>query len=367
MSRRILFVSAAAAQVLASVALAGCHKPQAPAAAAAEQARTVRVVKVQPRAIQGSLAATGDLSPREEASLFPEVTGYRVAEVLADVGQSVKKGQVLVRLDPTLIQAQIAQAEAQAAQAEAQAARVQGLDNQGVLSQEQIEQRRFQARAQVAALKDLRTRYEKMQVRAPVSGLILEKTVRPGDMAAATTTTPWFRMARDGLIELQAQLNENDLAHIRPGQRVQVTLPSGAVVDGSVRLVSPQVDTQTKLGFVRVTLPVRPDVRSGGFARAVFLETSAMVPTVPDTAITFDADGASVMVVQPNNTLKRVPVQTGQRGGGFVQLIKGPPVGARVVRSAGGLMLEGDVVRPVEDAAQAAAPQAQAQVPSPRR
>jgi HlyD family secretion protein len=342
------------APILASLALTACHKPQAAAAAPAEQVRTVRVVRVEPHAIQGSLAATGDLTPREEAALLPEVTGYRVAEVLADVGQFVKKGQVLVRLDPTLIQAQIAQAEAQTAQAQDQAARVQGLDNQGVVSQEQIQQRRFQARVQEAALKDLKIRYSKMQVRAPVSGLILEKTVRPGDMAAATVTTPWFRLARDGQIELQAQLSEADLAHIRPGMRAQVTVPSGAVVDGVVRLVSPQVDAQTKLGFVRVTLPVRSDVRSGGFARAVFLEATATAPAVPDTAITYDADGASVMVVGADNKLKRVPVQTGQRGGGWVQLIKGPPVGARVLRSAGGLMLDGDLVRPVEDGGAAA-------------
>lgn len=354
MTRRIRRAPIAAILVLEALSLAGCHKPTAAASAPAEQTRAVRVVRVEPRAIQGSLAATGDLTPREEAALFPEVTGYRVAEVLADVGQSVKKGQVLVRLDPTLIQAQIAQAEALAAQAEAQAARVQGLDNQGVLSQEQIEQRRFQARAQEAALRDLRTKYAKMQVRAPVAGLILEKTVRPGDMAAATTTTPWFRMARDGVIELQAQLAEDDLAHIRPGQHARVSLPSGATVDGVVRLVSPQVDPQTKLGYVRITLPVRDDVRSGGFARAVFMEASATAPAAPDTAITYDADGASVMVVEANNKLKRVPVQTGQRGGGWVQLVKGPPIGARIVRSAGGLLLEGDLVHPIEDAGGAA-------------
>jgi len=102
-------------------------------------------------------------------------------------------------------------------------------------------------------------------------------------------------------------------------------------------------------------------VRAGGFARAVFLEASASAPAVPDAAITYDADGASVMVVEPNNKLKRVAVQTGQRGGGWVQLVKGPPIGARVVRAAGGLMLEGDLVRPIE-ADDAAAPQA-AQTP----
>ena len=348
MHRRILLVSFAAA-----LALAGCKKPPAAKAATADQARTVSVVRVEPHAIQGALAATGDLTPREEAAVLPEVTGYRVMSVQADVGDYVRKGQVLVRLDPTLIEAQIAQAQAQYEQAQDQANRVKGLDNQGVLSQEQIEQRRIQARVAAAQLRDLKTRYAKMNVTAPVSGLILEKTVRPGDLSAGATT-PWFRLARDGEIELQAQLSEDDLAKIRPGQHAQVSLPSGAVVDGQVRLISPQVDPQTKLGFVRVRLPVRPDIRAGGFARAEFTEASGSAPSAPDTAVSYDADGASVMVVGADNRIRRSPVQTGQRGGGWVQLIKGPPLGTRIVRSAGGLLLEGDLVRPVEDGAAAA-------------
>lgn len=352
MSRRILLVSLAAA-----LALAGCKKPQPAKAAPAEQSRAVSVVRVEPHAIQGALAASGDLTPREEAAVLPEVTGYRVASVLADVGQFVKKGQVLVRLDPTLIEAQIAQAQAQYEQAQDQANRVKGLDNQGVLSQEQIEQRRIQARVTAAQLRDLKTRYAKMNVTAPVSGLILEKTVRPGDLSAGGAT-PWFRLARDGEIELQAQLSEDDLAKIRPGQAAQVSLPSGAVVNGQVRLISPQVDPQTKLGFVRVRLPVRPDIRSGGFARAVFNDATGTAPAVPDTAVSYDADGASVMVVGDDNKLKRVAVQTGQRGGGWVQLMKGPPVGTRIVRAAGTLLLEGDTVKPVEGAQAPAAPAA---------
>lgn len=344
MSRRILLVSIAAA-----LALAGCKKPPPAKAAPAEQSRAVSVVRVEPHAIQGALAATGDLAPREEAAVLPEVTGYRVMSVLADVGDHVKKGQVLVRLDPTLIEAQIAQAQAQYEQAQDQANRVKGLDGQGVLSQEQIEQRRIQARVAAAQLRDLKTRYAKMNVTAPVSGLILEKTVRPGDLSAGGST-PWFRLARDGEIELQAQLSEADLARIRVGQGAQVSLPSGAVVNGQVRLISPQVDPQTKLGFVRVRLPVRSDIRAGGFARAVFSDASGVAPSVPDTAVSYDADGASVMVVGDDNKLHRVLVQTGQRGGGWVQLVKGPPVGTRVVRSAGTLMLEGDVVKPVEGA-----------------
>ena len=359
----------------ATLALAGCRKPPEKQTEA-DQARAVRVVLVAPQTISGALAASGDLIAREEAAVLPEVNGYRVARVLADVGQYVRAGQTLVQLDPALIQGQLAQAEAvaaqaevQALQAEEQATRVKDLDGQGVLSQEQIDQRRFQARAarataraQAAALKDLRTRNSKLAVSAPVSGLILEKSVRPGDLSAGGAS-PWFRIARDGQVELAADMSEDDLTRVRLGQSVTVTLPSGAAVQGQVRLISPQINSQTRLGKVHVLLPVRQDVRVGGFARAVFPDASGVVLAVPETAIRYDADGASLMVIGSDNRVKRVLIQAGQRGSGLVQLVKGPPAGSRVVANAAALMLDGDLVRPVEGAAPRTAPSTPAAKP----
>lgn len=334
---------------LCTLALAGCRKPE-PKQTEAERARAVRVVVVEPRAVVGSLAASGDLVPREEASVASEVSGYRVTRVVADVGDHVRAGQVLAVLDPSLLEAQLAQAKAQAAQAEDQAKRVSGLDGEGVLSQEQIAQRRYQAEIARASLRNLETQRRKLSVTAPVSGVILARNVRPGDQSALSTT-PWFRIARDSLVELAAQVNEADLARIRPGQAASVTLPGGEVVEGKVRLISPQIDSQTKLGEVRVALPVRSDIRAGGFARAVFGDASQIAPTVPETALRYDADGASVMVLGADNRVRRAPVKVAARGGGLAQLAAGPPVGARVVAAASALLLDGDMVRPMEAAA----------------
>ncbi len=345
--------------LVATLSLAGCKKPPAKTTEA-EQARAVRIVPLETRSITGALAASGDLVSREEAAVLPEVSGFRVTAVLVDVGDHVAKGQTLVQLDPSLLQGQLAQQEALAAQAavnakqaEDQAGRVKDLDNQGVLSQEAIDQRRFQARAaqatanaQAAALRDIKTRNAKMAVTAPVSGLILERTVRPGDMSSTGGGTPWFRLARDSEVELAAQLSDSDLANIRPGQHADVTLPGGLVVSGVVRLVSPQIDPQTKLGIVRIHLPVRADIRAGGFGRAVFTDVSGAVLAAPETAVRYDADGASVMVVGPDNRVHRATVQTGQRGGGYVQLLKGPPVGSKIVQNAAAFLLDGDMVRP---------------------
>ncbi|WP_374573452.1 efflux RND transporter periplasmic adaptor subunit [Phenylobacterium sp.] len=354
----------ALALMLAAVSLSACDKPKAKETEA-QRARAVSVVRIQAKPIAGALAASGSLIPREEAAVLPEVSGYRVDKVLVDAGAWVKAGQPLAVLDGALLAAQVeqqraaaAQADVQARQAESQAARVDGLDGQGVLSEEQLEARRFQAKAarataeaQAAALKDAETRQMKLKVTAPVTGLVLSRSVRPGDMSAVGATTPWFRIAEDGQIELEAEMTEEDLSRVRVGETATVTLPSGATAQGRVRLVSPQVDAQTKLGTVRLTLPVRSDIRAGGFGRAVFDDVSAQGLTVPETAVRYDADGASVMVVGADNRVRRVHVETGARGGGMVVLTKGPAAGSRVVKSAGSFLLDGDLVRPQDEPA----------------
>ena len=94
---------------------------------------------------------------------------------------------------------------------------------------------------------------------------------------------------------------------------------------------------------------------SGVFGRAVFDNVTGVGLAVPETAIRFDADGASVMTVGPDNRVKQAIVQTGQRGGGWVQIVKGPPAGTRIVQNAAAFLLDNDLVRPIEGGAATAA------------
>jgi HlyD family secretion protein len=356
-----------AAAIALTIGLAACGKKAAAPVDERAGARAVSVSTVESRRLGGGVDAPGVLISREEAAVNSELSGYAVAKVYVEAGALVRQGQPLAQLDDTLLQAQIAQQTALVAQqkvaadqAAQQADDVAGLDNQGVLSKEQIDQRRFQARsaralldAQTAQLKDLQTREGKMTVRAPVAGLILQRNVRPGDIAAPSGT-PMFTMARDDLIELEADVAEGDLSGIKVGDEAQVTLPDGTQVAGTVRLILPAVDQTTKLGKIRISLPVRTDLRPGGFGRASFTGSSSAVPAVPETAVRYDADGASVMVVDSTDHVHQAPIITGQHAGGYVQLIKGPPVGSRVLRGAAVFVLPGDVVNPKQDDAGAA-------------
>ena len=94
----------------------------------------------------------------------------------------------------------------------------------------------------------------------------------------------------------------------KPGTAVTVTLPDNSRYNGQVRLVAPSVDANTKLGKVRVRLPVSRALRPGGFGRAQFSGSGTPVLAVPETAVRQDADGVSVMVVDPSNQYKWVAV-----------------------------------------------------------
>lgn len=322
-------------------------------------ARAVRVAEVELRPMAGTFAVSGLLVPREEAAVGSELSGFKVADVLFEEGAYVKKGQPLVILDSGLLQAKIAQAaasveqaRAQAVQADGEAARVAGLDGTGILSDEQINSRRSQAKSANAAvavveaqLNDLRTQELRMIIRAPVAGTVLQRTVRRGDIAGPSQVM--FRIARDGLIELDAEVPEDALARIAVGNSVTVTLPSGAELAGDVRLLSPRVDPQTKLGRVRVRLPRDPGLRAGGYARAVFTRAATPVPAAPEKAIQFEASGPLLVVIDESNRAHRVSVKTGARDDGFVVIEEGPPVGTRVALGGGAFLLDGDLVDPV--------------------
>jgi HlyD family secretion protein len=341
--------------LMLALLVAGCGKATSTAKVETPPL-TVTVAVVGQHDIAGALSASGRLVPREEMAVAADLSGFRVAQVVVEEGAYVRRGQVLAVLDDSLLRSQIdqvraalAQQQVAAAQAAAQAARVEGLDNQGVLSREAIDTRRFavrSSRAAVAAtraqLNDLLTRQAHLQIRAPADGVVLERTVRPGDTSSTGTTM--FRLARGGLIELYAELAEGDVQQIHVGDPAEVVLPSGRRLGGSVRLIGRRVDAQTGLTIARIALPIDPELRQGGFAEARFTRTFSVL-SVPEAAVHFDADGASVKIVDGQNRVRRVAVRTGKRAAGQVEILSGLTAGNRVAVKGSAFVLNGDKIR----------------------
>lgn len=345
--------------LLTALALAGCGAAAPSPETPAEQARSVRVAEVAIRPLASGLTASGVVRPREEAAVGSELAGYRVLSVAVEEGDRVGRGALLARLDPGLIEAEIARAratvaqnEATAARARAEAARVAGLDGRGVLAQEAIDQRRFEVRSADAALaaaraqlQDLTTRRARLALRAPVGGTIIARNLAPGAIAASGGD-PLFTIARDSLFELAAEVPEAELDRLTPGTPAQVTLPGGRTLAGKVRTVLPRIGDQNRLGTVRVLLAVDPALRAGGTGTARFGATGRAVKAVPEAALQFGARGPAVMVVGKDNRVRRQPARPGQRADGWVELVEGPPPGTRVLLSGASFVLEGDLVRP---------------------
>jgi len=371
LKRNLTSIGAIAGVGVLSLALHSCGQKPAPAEETAGKAKTAeagdvqatRVTRVAQRDLSEEIVATGRLVVREEAAVGSELPGYRVSAVYVDEGNWVKQGQALARLDDTLLQAQIAQAEATLATQQAnvdfknsQLARAEMLAGEGAFSKEQLEQRRMEAvsakaslAASEAAVNEMKVRSSRMTLRAPVSGAVLERNIRPGEISSVGGMNPYFRIARDGLIELDAELPDAKLAQIKQGDTAQVTLPSGEVVTGKVRFISPRVEVATGLGRARIELPFDKELRPGSFAEARFNGSNTGVITVPASAIRYEAGGPSVMLVGEGNKVSRVPVKLGERTGDFVQLVEGPPAGSRVLTVGAAFTLEGDVIEPVEE------------------
>ncbi|HEY8580314.1 MAG TPA: efflux RND transporter periplasmic adaptor subunit [Beijerinckiaceae bacterium] len=334
-----------------------------------------------------SLVVTGTLVARNEALVGPEIEGLRIVELLAEEGDRVAAGAVLVRLSRETLDAQvaqsdaglaraaasIAQADSQIAQAEANLAlaqadlgRSQTLLKSGSATQAVVDQRTSGARAAQAQLqaardarraaeaerksleaqrRELDVRLSRTEVRSPVAGLVSRRNARLGAVASAAGE-PLFRVIANGEIELDAEAPEARLSSLSAGQEAVVTLADGAAVKGRVRLVSPEVDRATRLGHVRISLENAAQARVGAFARGEIVLRRAQALSVPLSALTYDSEGVSVLVAQ-NGVVRRRVVTLGLVDGGRAELRDGVAEGEAVILRAGAFLRDGDAVTPV--------------------
>ncbi|WP_416357399.1 efflux RND transporter periplasmic adaptor subunit [Aureimonas phyllosphaerae] len=358
------------------------------AAAPAVAPPSISVVKAERREIVASVPVTGTFVPRETVSVGADVEGLRIEELLADEGDTVKAGQVIARLATDLVDADLARATAQIARADAaitqaraqveeaesantEAAsalqRTRALSAKGIVGQDILDQRVSAAAAATARLasarqgialaeadrasaeadrRSLELRRSKAEVKAPTDGLVLARSARLGAVVSAAAG-PLFEIARDGLIELDAEVSETQLGAIEKGQPASVRLPGrDESVAGEVRLVSPKVDQATRLGRVFIALPPSPALRSGSFARGSVETARSEGVVIARTAVLTDEGVARVQVVKDGRIETR-QVKTGLVAGDEVEITDNLQPGEDVVSLAGTFVRDGDAVTPI--------------------
>lgn len=319
----------------------------------------VSVTVVEAVELADVVTFSGAIAARDEAAISAEGEGGRVSALNAEVGDRVKAGQVLARLDTSLVAPQVASLEASlqeskanAAVAEADYRRAQAVASTGALSAQEIERRGAAAIAAGAKVKvvsaqlaEAQARLRRTDVRAPFDGIVLTRSAEVGQLAGPGGA-PLFRLGRAGGIEMRGNVAERDLPRLAPGQpaRVRVTGIEQAF-EGKVRLIGAVIDPQTRLGSVRIDLPANRDLRPGAFARGEISVGSGRRPLLPQTAVMSDTTGNYVFVVDASSKVERRDVRVeGSRAEGVV-IGSGLQGGEKVVTTAGPYLRAGEAVR----------------------
>jgi RND family efflux transporter MFP subunit len=272
----------------------------------------------------------------------------------------VKKGEVLATFAPDTVQADLAQskaavaeAEATLAEASANAQRARELQTTGALSAQQIAQyataeRTAQARleAQRAIAKVQQLRLRQTQVLAPDSGVISSRSATVGAVLPAGQEL--FRLIRKGRLEWRAEVSSAELAALKPGVAVSVAPAGGAPIKGTVRMLAPTVDAQTRNALVYVDLPAPGAARAGMFARGEFAIGSGQALTLPQSAVLLRDGFSYVLKVGADSKVAQAKVTVGRRSADRIEITAGLDAAARVVASGGGFLVDGDTVRVVE-------------------
>ncbi|WP_428825899.1 efflux RND transporter periplasmic adaptor subunit [Azonexus sp. IMCC34842] len=335
-------------------------KPAATVAPAAKPALTVSLISLQAEDWPQVLPANGNVVAWQEAVIGPEISNYRITEVLVQVGDQVRQGQALARIASDTVASELAEAQASVAEAQASAAEAKGnaerateLKAKGFYSSQlntQFQTAQHTAAARLAAARARQQAAEvkmsKTNVLAPDAGVISARSATVGSLTQSGQEL--FRLIRGGRLEWRAEVPSTDLVYLKPGLAAVLISPNGGTVRGSVRVVAPSVDPQTRNGLVYVDLPATDAVRAGMFARGEFQLAQRPALTLPQTAVVLREGFAYAFRLDGADRVAQAKVTLGRRLGERVEIVSGLAADARVVENGAGFLADGDAVKVVE-------------------
>jgi HlyD family secretion protein len=329
-------------------------------AAFAKETATYRFTTVDRGDVESTVSATGTLNAVRTVAVGTQVSG-QIAELLVDYNDTVKKGQLLARIDPTLqqqsvtdAQASVERAQAQLLQAQREYNRNRELMNGGLVARSVFETTDSSldvARANVksarVALDRARQNLEYTNIYAPIDGVVVERNVDDGQTVAASLSAPQLFLIANDLRNMQilASVGEGDIAQIKEGQKVKFTVQalSGQTFEGDVAQVRLQSATsENVVNYTVVVSVANPEKKllPGMTARVEFLTSSANdVLKVANAALRFKpADDAVVAKTETTATsaTSATSTQAGQRGQGTrTRGARGTATGGQRTRTGG--------------------------------
>lgn len=305
-----------------------------------------------------TVSVTGQISAQNDMPIGVEGEGGRIAAVLAEPGDHVRRGQVLARLNPFTAQSQVQSAEASlaelkaaAAAAQAEYARAEGARDS--FSVEEFERRRTAAltaqakvKAAEAQVSQAHTLWQRTTVVAPSDGIVLTRAAEIGQIATPGGP-PLFHLAQGGAIEMRGQVAEQDMPRLKVGQNASVRLEGVAqAFTGRVWQVGAVIDALSRQGSVRIALPsADQNLRPGAFARADIQAGSSLGVILPQTAVLSDEQGSYTLIVGADQRVERRGITIAGAHTEGLLVSSGLTGNERVVAIAGAFLRAGEQVQ----------------------
>ena len=341
--------------MLVLLCLSACQRG-AEAPPEASPALTAELVSAQRETWPEQLGASGEVAAWQEASIGTEVGGLRLEAVLVNVGDTVQKGQLLARYNEDLLRADLARYTAMVAEAEAREAQARGdveraerMKGSGAFSQQAIQGLHTQAAAAVAAAQSakaqrdaqaLKLRYAR--VLAPDDGVISARIATVG--AVSMVGGELFRLVKQNRLEWRAEVPAAALARLAPGVRASLQRLDGSILEGTLRQLSPMVDTGTRNGLAYVDLPAGSGLAAGMYLSGQFLLPGREALTLPASAVVLRDGNSYLMKVDAQNRVQQLKVQTGRRHRQGIEILSALDPADRYVKAGGAMLGVGDLV-----------------------
>lgn len=348
--------SSAARTVVAAACLllvAACSR-SGPAPAGVDkkgsQAQLVEAVTVAPEAVGTTDERTGSIRARNVVRIHNREEG-RIEALPFFESDAVRAGDLLAKIDDSLLRAELDKAEALTRQARIDLERVDGLVRKKAASEDELARARTELDVALAEQKILETRIDHTVMSAPFDGVISERLMEPGDMAAKDSHL--LTLVDPGSLVVEVSVSELTLPLIAIGDPAEVRIDAlgPGVIPGTIKRIYPVVDPATRQGIVEITLDELPaGIRPGQFARVRLRTAERPRLMVPFTALQRDRDGEFVYRLDSEDRAQPVRVRSGARVADRIEILEGVSAGDRIV-SRGFLGLRpGAAVRVVQAA-----------------
>ena len=293
-------------------------------------AESLPVIAVKPHAVDLTFPSEAVVEAIQQATVGAQVPG-RVLEVKADAGQTVKKGDVLMRIDAREAAEAARAAEAQYANARVNYERTKSLVAQKFMSAAALDKAKADFDAAAANRAAAGASQSHATILAPITGIVARRHAELGDMAMPGT--PLFTIYQPGGLRVTASIPQYRLKEMRNVKAARVEFPElGKWVEATSVQVLPTADAATHVTPVRVNLPAVPEATPGMFSRVHFITGQAQKLTVPAKAVLRRGEVAAVYVQAADGRLSLRQLRLGDVvGQGEIEVLAGLATGDRVV------------------------------------